>query len=228
MNVATAEGKTYQFHVRITAPPFGDLSGVNSLVWRETIHQTKRLTEAWAKSPPIEIQKDVNALTLAIISLAGFGRRLEWSKDGENEGIPAGYQLSFLHALQDTLHFMVPILLFPRWVLIIILNKAALAHAQLDRYLRDIIRDQRAKLSADINHADKESRGNLLTAVVRASMVFDSEPPSAKSSRLSGERRQGFTEDETMGNIFIYLLAGASAQNLEQPLFELDGLTLTW
>ncbi|KAL4745452.1 hypothetical protein BDW72DRAFT_208175 [Aspergillus terricola var. indicus] len=208
MNVATAEGKTYQFHVRITAPPFGDLSGVNNLVWRETVHQTKRLTEAWAESPPTEIQKDVNALTLAIISLAGFGKRLEWSKNGENEGVPAGYQLSFLHALQDTLHYMVPILLFPRWVLRVILHKAALAHAQLDRYLREIIRDQKAKLSADINHSDKQSRGNLLTAVVRASMVFDSEQSSKESSRSSGERKQGFTEDETMGNLFIYLLAG--------------------
>ncbi|KAF5861262.1 hypothetical protein ETB97_000454 [Aspergillus alliaceus] len=208
MNVATAEGKTYQFHVRITAPPFDDHPGVNSLVWRETVHQTKRLTEAWTKAPPTEIQKVVNALMLAIISLAGFGRRLEWSQDSQIEDNPAGYQLSFLHALQDTLRFMVPILLFPRWVLRVILNKATLAHAQLDRHLRDIIRDQKAKLSADINHIDKESRGNLLTAVVRASMLFDSEQLSAKSSRHPGERKQGFTEDEIMGNLFICLLAG--------------------
>ncbi|KAL4922535.1 cytochrome P450 [Aspergillus aurantiobrunneus] len=208
MNVATAEGKTYQFHVRITAPPFGDLSGINSLVWRETIHQTKRLMGAWAKAPPTEIQRDVNALTLAIISLAGFGRRLDWTKDNDNEDIPAGYQLSFLHALQDTLHHMVPILLFPRWLLSVILSKAALAHAQLDQYLRDIIRDQKAKLLADINHQDKETRGNLLTAVVRASVVMDSEQTSAKSTGSAGERKQGFTEDETMGNLFIYLLAG--------------------
>lgn len=143
--------------------------------------------------------------------MAGFGKRLEWSKNGEHEGAPAGYKLSFLHALQDTLHYMVPILLFPRWVLRVILHKAALAHAQLDRYLRDIIRDQKAKLSADINHSDKRSRENLPTAVVRASMVFDSEQSSKESSRPSGERKQDFTEDETMGNLFIYLLAGSSA-----------------
>ncbi|CAI7653188.1 unnamed protein product [Penicillium pancosmium] len=208
MNVATAEGKTYQFHVRITAPPFGDISGVNSLVWKETIHQTKLLTKAWAKSPPTEIQRDANALTLAVISLAGFGKQLEWSKEDDNQTIPVGYQLTFLHALQDTLHHMVPILLYPRWVLRIIHLEAALAHSQLDRYLRDIIRDQEAKLTANINHDDKKSRGNLLTAVVRSSVMFNSEQHSSKASGKSGERKQGFTEDETMGNLFIYLLAG--------------------
>jgi hypothetical protein len=32
-NVATTEGKAYNFHVRITAPPFNDGSGANDLVW---------------------------------------------------------------------------------------------------------------------------------------------------------------------------------------------------
>ncbi|PYI24537.1 putative cytochrome P450 oxidoreductase [Aspergillus violaceofuscus CBS 115571] len=207
-NVATAEGKEYQFHVRITAPPFGDLSGVNSLVWSETSRQTRRLMEAWAKSPPKEIQEDVNTLTLAVISLAGFGRQLVWNHDDQGDGVPASHQLSFLGALQDTLRFMVPILLFPRWMLRIILHKAALAHAELDRYLRDIIRDQTAKLSENINHTEQDSRGNLLTAVVRASIMIGSEQGSATSPPLPGERKQGFTEDETMGNLFIYLLAG--------------------
>lgn len=218
MNVATAEGKTYQFHVRITAQPFGDISGVNSLVWKETVHQTKLLTKAWAKSPPTEIQRDANALTLAVISLAGFGKQLEWSKEDDNQTIPIGYQLTFLHALQDTLHNMVTILLYPRWVLRIIHREAALAHSQLDRYLRDIIRDQEAKLTANINHDDKKSRGNLLTAVVRSSVMFNSEQLSSKASGKSGERKQGFTEDETLGNLFIYLLAGLFPSISKQPL----------
>ncbi|RHZ65529.1 uncharacterized protein CDV56_109182 [Aspergillus thermomutatus] len=181
-NVATAEGKTYQFYVRITAPPFSDLSGVNSLVWKETMYQTNLLTEAWSQSPPQEIQLDVNP----------------------NAG-----------ALNDTVRYMVPILLIPRWLLNITLwKKAAVAHAQLDRYLRQIIRDQRAKLSADINHDDADSRGNLLTAVVRASMILDREKASAESPRQSEERTKGFTDDETMGNLFIYLLAGGSDRHI--------------
>jgi hypothetical protein len=219
MNVATAEGKSYQFHVRITAPPFGDLSGVNNLVWRETVHQTKRLTEAWAESPPTEIQKAVNVLTLAIISLAGFGKRLERSKNGENEGVPAGYQLSFLHALQDTLHYMVPILLFPRCSTPCHTTQSSPSARPIRSIsARDHPRPKGKAISGHY-HSDKQSRGNLLTAVVRASMVSDLEQSPKESSRSSGERKQGFTEDETMGNVFIYLLAGPSAQNLKQALY---------
>lgn len=203
-NVATAEGKTYQSHVRITAPPFNDHSGVNSLVWRETLYQTRHLSESWAKSAPDNIDVDINSLTLSIISLAGFGRRLEWRNSSDaDEDIPAGYRISFLRAINDTVRYMVFILLFPRWLLSVSpWSNAAVAHAELDKYLREIIRGQKKKLSADIDYRDAVSRGNLLTAVVRASIL------DSRSSEEPTKNLKGFTEDETMGNLFVYLLAG--------------------
>ncbi|KAI5250672.1 hypothetical protein E4T42_04852 [Aureobasidium subglaciale] len=207
-NVATTEGKNYQFHVRITAPPFGDLSGVNSLVWRETLKQTQVLCEAWSKESSRSLSGDLNALTLSVISLAGFGKQINWTaSDEEHQDIPEGYIMSFLKAISDTTGFMVAILLFPGWLLRMTpLKKANDAHMELDKYLRQMIRNERGRIAAGATSDTRAvaTRGNLLTSLLEAS---HSESKSSKNSSAWAQKR-AFTEDEVMGNLFIYLLAG--------------------
>jgi cytochrome P450 len=202
-NVVTAEGSTYRFHVRMVAPSFGDNTGVNELVWQETSRQTKLLMDIWTKVTPKNLDTDINALTLAIISLAGFGKRLE-SVEEQSQDIPAGYKISFLAALRNTTRNILPILLFPLWLLDITpYAEAGLAKRQLDKYLRTLIQRERAKEVDD--EADLMSRANLLHTVVHA--VEGDEGKDQTTEGAKG-RKQGFTEDEVMGNLFIYMLAG--------------------
>ncbi|KAH7034013.1 hypothetical protein B0J12DRAFT_744644 [Macrophomina phaseolina] len=113
-NVATAEGANYRFHVRITAPPFGDLSGVNELVWAETVHRTRRLAEVWSRGATRDLYADVNLLTLAIISRAGFGKPWQWTAEsGDGRDVPEGHRLSFFKAIHNTTNYMVAILMLP-------------------------------------------------------------------------------------------------------------------
>lgn len=208
-NVATAEGATYRFHVRITAPTFGDMSGANELVWNETLYQTQRLSQAWSQQEtPRQLQMDVNSLTLSVISLAGFGKRLDWTDtDVRDKDIPKGYKLGFLKALQDTTHYMVAILVLPGWLLNLTpLRKAHLAHMQLDKYLREMIRVEKWRIEDNADHQSSDARGNLLNAVMRAS--YSEEKTNIPSIPGAQNRKQAFTEDEIMGNLFIYLLAG--------------------
>ncbi|KAK5637153.1 hypothetical protein RRF57_012865 [Xylaria bambusicola] len=202
-NVVTAEGSTYRFHVRMVAPSFGDNTGVNELVWQETSRQTKLLMDIWMKIAPKNLDTDINALTLAIISLAGFGKRLE-SVQEQSQDIPAGYEISFLSALRNTARNILPILLFPLWLMdITSYADASLAKRQLDKYLRALIQRERAKEVDD--EADLMSRANLLHTVVHAIEGEESKDQAAKGSK---EKKRAFTEDEVMGNLFIYMLAG--------------------
>ncbi|KAL5425800.1 hypothetical protein PMIN07_011423 [Paraphaeosphaeria minitans] len=205
-NVATAEGKTYRFHVRITAPPFGDMSGANDLVFAETTSQTKRLIESWSCKPSDELQFDVNGLTLAVISMAGFGKRLDWtSNQDDSANIPPGYDLSFLRAISDTTSYMTAILLLPKWLLRITpFRCAAVAHDNLDRYMREMIRAERKQILSDAAYESASARGNLLTSILKASALEGAQSATVGSSA----RKEAFTEDEVMGNLFIYLLAG--------------------
>ncbi|MCJ1347731.1 hypothetical protein MMC31_005960 [Peltigera leucophlebia] len=183
-NVATAEGATYRFHVRNTAPSFGDMSGANELVWNETIYQTRQLSQAWSQhETPQPLQMDVNSLTLSVISLAGF------------------------EALHGTTHYLVAILILPGWLLNLTpLRKAHVAHMQLDKYLREMIRVGKGKIQDNADHQSSDAQGNLLNAVMRAS--HSEERTNMPKTPGAQCRKQAFTEDEVMGNLFIYLLAG--------------------
>lgn len=149
---------------------------------------------------------DVNALTLAVISKAGFGKEVDWMSNSEQEkNLPKGHTMSFLKAISDTTRYMVAILVAPGWLLNLTpLKKSHAAYTELDRYLREMIQADDSRIKGNANYESSAARGNLLTAVMRASI---NEGKSNKTLS-KGDRKEAFTEDEVMGNLFIYLLAG--------------------
>ncbi|KAI8931177.1 hypothetical protein NX059_011529 [Plenodomus lindquistii] len=205
-NVATAEGAEYRFHVRITAPAFSESNRINETVWNETTRQTQALLSQWAQAPSRDIRAEVNALTLAVISLAGFGKKIETVAE-QAKDIPKGYKISFLKAISDTTTFMLAILVFPGWLLRLSpYAKAQLAHSQLDKYLRQMISFEKKRTE---NGRGDGTRQNLLNLVVKSSheaSVENSEKQDAEG--MTALKKHAFTDDEVMGNLFIYLLAG--------------------
>ncbi|ERF69442.1 hypothetical protein EPUS_07846 [Endocarpon pusillum Z07020] len=141
---------------------------------------------SWSQYSSQELQLDVNGLTLAVISLAGFERRLAWVSNlkDTSDSMPQGYKMSFLKAMNDTTHHMISILLLPQCLLRLSPKwNAAPAHSQLSLYLRKMIRNERRRIeSASEATASVDGQGK--------------------------ERENAFTEDKVMGNVFIYLLAG--------------------
>jgi cytochrome P450 len=203
--VVTTEGKTFRFHLRIVAPPFADGSGANDLVWNESKFQTSRLMSSWHKQNPSSIQRDVDSLSLAVIAKAGFGQRLDWTahSTATEQAVPSGHKLSFTEAMNETTQHMIPVLLLPRWLMYITpLRKAAIAHGEFEKHVRGMIRAEKRNITESKGYASASARGNLLTSVLRAS---ESEAAAAPKS---GDKKQAFSEDEVMGNLFLYLLAG--------------------
>ncbi|KAE8378309.1 putative cytochrome P450 oxidoreductase [Aspergillus bertholletiae] len=208
-NVATAEGAEHRFHLRITAPPLSDASGVNDLVWTETMRQTRNLLPKWEQQSPEDLHEDVNALTLAVISLAGFGKKLDLTTE-QTQDVPSGYKISFLKAITDTTAFMVAILVFPAWLLRVSpLAKATLAHTQLDKYLRAMIVKEREALDSGGHVASGGPAGNLMQTLLKSSYdVAQEKQQKQKGAPSETTRKHAFNESEVLGNLFIYLLAG--------------------
>lgn len=207
-NVVTTEGKTFQFHVRIVAPPFADSTGANSLVWNETESRTNLLVSSWRSESPPSVQSDVDGVTLAVIAKAGFGQELEWkSESGNNEKpLPVGHSLTFLEAMTKTMNYMIPVLLMPRWLMRITpLRHAAIAHGEFEHYVREMIRKEKYRISKSTDNESAAIRGNLLTSLLQASADHAS---VAEKPENNVGRKRTFTEDEVLGNVFLYLLAG--------------------
>lgn len=173
-------------------------------MWRETTRQTKLLAETWDSSAPKGLAAHINALTLAVISLAGFGRKINLTEK-QGRDIPAGYKISFMEALSLTTKFMLQILVFPSWLLSLTpYAEAALGKIQLERYMQEMIRNEKKSLETG-QSLQIGPRGNLLKSIMSASH-FNARTvaPGKMDDRLGRE----FSEDEVMGNLFIYLLAG--------------------
>jgi cytochrome P450 len=127
------------------------------------------------------------------------------SQAGQEKDIPKEYKISFLKAISDTATYIVAILIFPGWLLKLTpLRKAHVAQVELEKYLREMIRVERERLQQNADHQSSTAKGNLLTAVMRSSFS----DAQANNKVTGANRKETFTEDEVMGNLFVYLLAG--------------------
>jgi cytochrome P450 len=191
-------------------------------VWSETVRQTKILKQSWSKKAPTQVRLDVTGITLAVIACAGFGTPFDWISSEEelaNEN-PPGHSLSFHIAINETINHLIPILLYPKWLLRIIRPEVATAHDELDQYLRETIRMEEDNISANSQYESRKARGNLLTSVLRASRAN-----ADQAEVVLHGRKKTFTEDEVMGNLFVYLL-GSYETTANAILYALIALAL--
>lgn len=150
-----------------------------------------------------DLSLDINRLTLGVISYTGFGQRLEFSTEitDSTSTNPPGFKLSLLHALHTVVTYMVKILIVPKWLMKITpMANIALAHTELEHYMRAMIKSETAKVEKDAEYQSSDAKGNLLTSLLRAS--------AKEGAALGKGRKHAFTEDEVLGNLFLYLLAG--------------------
>lgn len=120
-NVLSSEGSVWRAHRKATAPVFSE--ELHGLVWTETLQQMDKLLVVWqargSNSPDSmelsDFGRDTTALTLHVISKAGFGVPLSWpgqkpdaqqsteSLNLSGEEAPEGHDLPFKLALERTL-----------------------------------------------------------------------------------------------------------------------------
>ncbi|PVF96184.1 cytochrome P450 [Serendipita vermifera] len=183
-NVLTTEFDIWRTHRRITAPAFSENN--NRLVCTEATHTMQELFDMWGDQNSVNFENITGLfvqITLSIICSAGFGMRVPW-KETER---PAGHDLSFKEAMQIVSGDIYWKIVIPDALMSITKRTARvqLGFTELVRYMREMMKE-RAKSYRD--HNDLFS--NLMAANAE-----DNEDLS-------------LTEEEVIGNIFIFLIAG--------------------
>lgn len=210
-NLATVEGNTFRQHSKITAPVFSSRTGVEEIVWNETRRQTEDLVAQWFMQPSSSFHLDVTALSLAVFLRAGYGKDIEWAslrKFHATFTTSRQSHLSIFDAVTGVLEHMVPILLLPQWLLRWVVPKAAFAYAELRRHFQVMIDTEKAKAQFDDKKGCKLGNAHLtlLTSVVRASEQLRYDEPDSRVT--GGQKEQSFSDEEIMGNLFIFLVGG--------------------
>ncbi|KAI5452820.1 hypothetical protein NCC49_000565 [Naganishia albida] len=201
-NVVVTEGEEWRRHRKIVAAGFSEK--VFELVWNTSSWITFELfkSEGWAALSPGEGMNVLNIpditlrVTLAVLSTASFGAPLSWKQDPkESRGV--GHEMSFVEAISEVSENIFWLLAMPKFVYKLPIRKiqrVGQADRELRSYMHDMIRSRRE----EIRHGEFSAKDDLFNVLVAASMQEESD----------GKNGGGLTDEELVGNIFIFALAG--------------------
>ncbi|KAG9001280.1 hypothetical protein FRB93_012207 [Tulasnella sp. JGI-2019a] len=228
-NVASTEGAEWIRHRKITSRAFSEPN--MKMVWKQTARIVQEMFDFdWSHRGDVFAIDDVmdctSKLSMLVIIAAGFGQDDQWIHNGTPS---PGHLLTFRQALEGVTDNLILRLSLPPWVwgsrtdrdsLAIAgiagrgwLGKqawhAAVAFAELGKYLREMLRDE---LSKDPNQAPGKEYGNLSKSLVEGLVnEGDGIPPG---------------KNDIFGNMFIFLAAGyettANALGYALALLALD------
>lgn len=221
-NVVSTEGSIWRHHRKITSPPFTERN--NRVVWQESLHQAKVMMTGWmgpdddVSKPLYDVSDQAMRLSLHVISRAGFNVRLTWPHEKESvQKTPEGHKMTFKDALTVLLENLLVVLIFPKWILKWapnkMLNETYEAYSEWGQYMREMY----VKKRGEIESGEEGDGMDLMGALVRGagySAETKTDSPPASPSRV--EKSAGgpppskpiFSEDEILGNAFVFILAG--------------------
>jgi cytochrome P450 len=208
-NLDTVNGKAWDRHRKITVPPFNEQN--SALVWRETAEQADQMLEVWSKAQYVTTtQSDVHAVALNVLCGAGFGLHSSFVDtrspvaDGQSE-LRLGYRQSLQTLLANIIQLVLLSLLkkagIPQYMFFGGMRRVALAYEEFKGYMMEMLEKEKAAFEqGDL------TRHNLMSALVRASE--QSREGAGTSKESSDVSAAGLSDEEVLGNLFIYNLAG--------------------
>ncbi|KIP06369.1 hypothetical protein PHLGIDRAFT_515467 [Phlebiopsis gigantea 11061_1 CR5-6] len=190
-NIIASEGDEWKRHRKVSAPAFSERN--NRLVWEETVKiMTDLFDNVWGEKEKVVYDNALDMtlpIALFVIAVAGFGRNVSWQSDLV---APSGHKLAFKDALRVVSRDLYTKIVTPKWLFHLAPTKhiaeVKLGCEELEKYMAEMIEDRRAA-------EKKEERYDLFSSLLDAS---DAESDGAVK----------LTDNELLGNIFIFLLAG--------------------
>jgi cytochrome P450 len=208
-NVLTTDGSEWVRHRRIVAGAVTDR--INPIVWKESIRQTRGLLasirdngNAASGCTTHNMFDLVKRVTIHVLYAAGMGNQQDF--DGEEE-VPKGMNLTYIEAVKAVNENAAGPTVLPTSLLLnypsFLPGKAwatRLGQAKLEYpiHTRKALAREKA-LEAELGTA----RNNVMSALISAS-----ERNEGGDVEKSGARRPGLSEEELIGNLYIFTAAG--------------------
>lgn len=215
-NVVSTEGAYWRHHRKITSPPFTEKN--NHLVWLESLHQAQSMMTGWMgkgdqvdSGPLKDVAAQAMRLSLHVISRAGFGVRLEWPHEERSSHIPDGHTLTYKVALERLLENIVVVMLTPKWLLrnspFKLFKDANEAYVEWGKYMREMYDAKRTEVMKGETREGMDLMGALVKgAGITADSLNASNGDAEKAT--AALNKQLLTDDEILGNAFVFILAG--------------------
>ncbi|CAD6588879.1 MAG: hypothetical protein ASARMPREDX12_003522 [Alectoria sarmentosa] len=209
---------------RSRVPPFSEKN--NHLVWTETLEQCQAMVNGWfdgntgkTESKTIyTLADDTMRLSLYVISRAGFGVRLQWPGTGgthenghlkneeENNASSSEsaqkHTMSYTDALGSLLHNILWVLIVPPYLLKHLpfqrTKESYTAFVEWGKYMNEMFQQKKAT----VLKGEEGDSMDLMIALVKGAGI------TKESSTGEKPPAQTLTDEEILGNAFVFILAG--------------------
>jgi cytochrome P450 len=188
-NISTMNGSDWQRQRKCTAASFNEQS--NALVWTESLRQGQQMLQYWKDNihaGESTMAKDTRTLALDVLVHAAFGKSFDFygARDRKITSGPLSYRDALAILLENAILILALGPKALKW-LTFIPRLAQLSNAaeQFKQYMLDMFEEHAQQVQGE------KSQGNLIKSLVRASL----------DEKL-------ITQDEVIGNIFVFNFAG--------------------
>lgn len=212
-NVLTSDGSDWSRHRRIVAGAVTER--VSSVVWNESIRQTRDLLAAIGKSEnrgtTYRMFDIIKRAAINVLYAAGMGKTQDFTLDTSSEGsekLPSDIKLSYFDTIRIINESTAGPIIFPtsflrnypsffpgsQWI-------HSIAQAKIDfpkHSQRNL--DQEREIASSLS----ETRNNVMSALLNASERNEGDPEKGASPR----KGPALTDRELVGNLFIFTAAG--------------------
>lgn len=221
-NVVTTNGKVWERHRKTTIPPFNER--VSETVWDEAARQAEGARKKWFqvshKEPKGGVRStkdDTTQIAFNVLSAAEFGQVFDFddaeaplsgaSEVDKNAGYTMSHRQSLLFMLDDIISLVIYSIGrkagWPTWAMWGGIKVMGAAREEFAQYMRERIQKEREDIRAGL--VATGAKESLMSILVRNSDEGSDESASSKTGSKSGPV---MTDDEILGNLFIYSLAG--------------------
>ncbi|KAI5363679.1 putative cytochrome P450 [Septoria linicola] len=217
-SVVSTEGHVWRHHRKVTSPPFTERN--NHLVWHESLRQAEGMMAGWLgkdqndSGAVLDVATESMRLSLHVISLAGFGVQLHWPHEGKVATVPEGHTMTYKDALETLLHNLITIVITPRWLLPrspLKLHKTANeAYVEWGKYMREMYQAKRQEVRAGEGRGGMDLMGALVkgAGLTQETLNVDVNVNTEKAQAQQQQQQLPFTDEDIMGNSFVFILAG--------------------
>jgi cytochrome P450 len=208
--VISVNGEDWQRHRKIVNPAFREQN--NRLVWDEARKQAAQMLEVVAARPDgttvtlLDVRNDCVLIAMHVLSAAGFGQAHDF--DGGFRDVPPGHTRSLADTLMYLLSNLLWVLLCTRVSVVGYLRPGLYREVmemcdEFRRYMKEIVAYHRATTQAG---GGGHNTADIVSALVEADEAAKRE--ETKAGLGLGAKPMHLTDDELMGNLFVFNLAG--------------------
>lgn len=201
-NVLTSDGDAWARQRKVVASVINER--ISKTIFHESIHQTEGLVDEvigqGSMGETNRIFDMFKKITINVLSGAGMGSSVEWNDKAHEKPIP-GYRMTYIEAVKNVINNTAGPIILPQWFLLnypsflpgySTLKSLGYAKQEFPIHTRSLLEEERQRTIA----AHGETRSNIMSQLLAA------------SDQSAGTKGGALSEDEMLGNLFIFTAAG--------------------